>query len=934
MRILIAVLLTVQLSACGFMSTLTQPRERTLADLEPVRLPEAKTDVPQVSLEELADVYRGVLAVTDDPRTRLQVLHRLADIEMLSGEADLATAESQQAFFDDAIDAYETLLEEHPDNPLNDKLMYQLSKAYDLSGENDKSLAVLEKLSVSNPDSEHVLEAEFRKAESYFSAGKYPEAEQAYGRVVEFGEDTSYYTNSLYMQGWSRFKQAHYRPSISSFTGTLDMLMPLDNNVEALDRGERELVLDCFRVLSVVFSYLEGAETIAAAYEQLGIRPYQHLLYQGLGDLYLKQERYRDSAETYKAYTSRYPESKVAHIFQMRVISSYEAGGFPDLIVEEKQHYVEAFGVQGEYWLTSTDEVQLVIQPKLQLFIDELASYYHALAQDAAEKDGVESDEAVRNYLLAGDYYQLYIDSFPEDPRVPEMGFLLAESRFEAGDYPDAISAYEWVAYQFSDYEKAAEAGYSAILAYERQSRIIDASEQERLLRDRIDSEFRFASQFEQDPRATTVLGHAAGALMELQEYQLAIIASATLTNWQPTPKQDILLPAWLVMGHSHFELQEYPSAEQAYQSALVLMPAGDKRRSETIDRVAASIYKQAEESVALEDYLQAAHQFTRVMEAAPDSSFRVNAQFDAANNFMLAGEFAQANSLLMDFRKRYPKHALTATVAAKLVSNYEEMEDWSLAARELDDIHRAEPDGSRKRQSLYLAAEYYDKAGDEETAILRYRSYANDWPQPLAIRMEAMNRLAELYQATSQEDKRRFWLKKMIAAHAEAGAQQNERSLYLAAWSSSIFANDDYQAFEGIKLGYPIKKSLKKKKKAMERAMAAYTKTNDYGVQQFSTLSTYRMAQIYVQLSADLMSSERPNNIDELALEQYEILLEEQAYPFEEKAIAIHESNTRRSWDGIYDEWVKKSFSSLAELLPARYAKSEATVQVSKDIY
>ena len=37
-------------------------------------------------------------------------------------------------------------------------------------------------------------------------------------------------------------------------------------------------------------------------------------------------------------------------------------------------------------------------------------------------------------------------------------------------------------------------------------------------------------------------------------------------------------------------------------------------------------------------------------------------------------------------------------------------------------------------------------------------------------------------------------------------------------------------------------------------------------------------------------MNSERPSNLNELELEQYELALEEQIYPFEEKAIKVHE--------------------------------------------
>ena len=51
---------------------------------------------------------------------------------------------------------------------------------------------------------------------------------------------------------------------------------------------------------------------------------------------------------------------------------------------------------------------------------------------------------------------------------------------------------------------------------------------------------------------------------------------------------------------------------------------------------------------------------------------------------------------------------------------------------------------------------------------------------------------------------------------------------------------------------------------------------------------------------------------------------MEEQAFPFEEKAIEIFSANAARTADGVYDEWVRKSLARLAELMPARYAKTE----------
>ena len=56
-------------------------------------------------------------------------------------------------------------------------------------------------------------------------------------------------------------------------------------------------------------------------------------------------------------------------------------------------------------------------------------------------------------------------------------------------------------------------------------------------------------------------------------------------------------------------------------------------------------------------------------------------------------------------------------------------------------------------------------------------------------------------------------------------------------------------------------------------------------------------------------------------------MLLEEQATPIEELAISIHEINVHRSWNGIYDQWVGKSFDALRTLVPARYARTEAWI-------
>ena len=99
------------------------------------------------------------------------------------------------------------------------------------------------------------------------------------------------------------------------------------------------------------------------------------------------------------------------------------------------------------------------------------------------------------------------------------------------------------------------------------------------------------------------------------------------------------------------------------------------------------------------------------------------------------------------------------------------------------------------------------------------------------------------------------------------------------------------------------------------------------------TTASSYQIANIYADFSKSLLKSQRPHGLSDVELEQYDILLEEQAFPFEEEAITAHEINTRRVAQGIYDDWVKKSFDELAKLLPARYAKTEKSEDIISEL-
>ncbi|MFQ5636007.1 MAG: tol-pal system YbgF family protein, partial [Gammaproteobacteria bacterium] len=375
----------------------------------------------------------------------------------------------------------------------------------------------------------------------------------------------------------------------------------------------------------------------------------------------------------------------------------------------------------------------------------------------------------------------------------------------------------------------------------------------------------------------------------------------------------------------ANFGLGHYADAERGY-ARLLAMPGGDElSRAEFAERVAAAVYRQGEQAQAAGDFDLAVSEYLRVAAVQPGSAFAPNAVFDAGT-LLIAGErWSEAVDVLQRFRSEYPAHEFNDDVTQKLAFAYQSGGQPARAAAEYERISLgagAAPE--LQREALWQAAELYAANGSQEDQRRVYAEIVARFPEPFAEALEARQKVADLAMAAGDRTARVKWLDAIVAVDASAGASRSDRSRTLAARATLELAGPPRDAFLSVALTIPLKKSLKLKKQRMEAALAAYGRAADYGIAAVTTAATYEIAHLYYRLSQDLMHSERPPELSAEELEQYQILLEEQAFPFEEQAIEVFESNAVRARDGVYDEWVRMSFARLAELMPARYAKSE----------
>ena len=105
---------------------------------------------------------------------------------------------------------------------------------------------------------------------------------------------------------------------------------------------------------------------------------------------------------------------------------------------------------------------------------------------------------------------------------------------------------------------------------------------------------------------------------------------------------------------------------------------------------------------------------------------------------------------------------------------------------------------------------------------------------------------------------------------------------------------------------------------------MAEFESLVEYEVADVTAAATFYIAEIYLEFSVALMGSERPAGLSEAEKIEYELVIEEEAYPFEERAIEVHQQNFELLAVGVYNPWVQDSLDKLSVLMPGRYAKNE----------
>lgn len=914
------IIVVITLSACSS----NDNKRNTLRNIDITNKEEKqqKIFIKPKSKVDIRKAYSDYLKfASKDDNSRLDAINRLAELEFelsdkLQRENEALKQENSEEYEDEiynnrlnkTIELLSTSLRDYPKAKGNDKILYQLAKAYDHKTDSANSEITLLKLVNKYPKSKYYIESQFRLAEIFFSKRNYVKAEDTYTDIIGSKKDNVFYEKALFKRGWARFKQEYYLEAVDDYLEAVKYHNFRDYN--QLKKSQLDQFNEYFRAIGLSFSYLGGAEPLNNYFKTNPSFRYIYYSYSHVSDIYLKQQRYTDAVKTLKFFITNNKKSNNISLSQLKIVDVWKKGGFAKKAAEEIETLYNKYNPKNKYWLKK-DELENIykqVSEKLKENILLASSYYHKQYQDKPKK--VYFNQAQKWYKRYLNHYKSYAR---KDNIYYQYGSLLEQNK----NHIKALKFYELAAYD-GDLILSKKAAYATIVLTDK---LHTKSKEKSILNKHIKYATLYTQLYSSSKRSPKIILHAAELSFKTRQFKKAIALAESISTKVNTATS---IKANIIKAHSYFNSLEFDNAEAAYFSVLSNGGIGKNLKKKLTDKLALSIYKQAETSAKKGNSHEAIDHFIRISSVAPSSAISSTGLYDAIALSMKNQLWELSIRNIKYFQRLYPNSKYSQDVTKKLSIAYLKSDQGIKAAHEFEKISGFDNNKDVKIAALWQAAELYEAKNDIDSAIRSYEKYTSKYKKPFPQYIESMNKLTELYKKTRNRKKVSHWYKEIIKTDKKTIKKyKTDRTRYITSFASLSLAKNEHLRFNKQQLVIPLKTTLRKKKYAMQKAVRYYGQASKHGIAETATESTHAIANIYKTFSKDLLSSQKPNGLKGEELEQYIILLEDKAFPFEDKAIEFYETNMSHIKDGVYNKWVKQSHIQLKELFPTRYKRT-----------
>ena len=893
-----------------FWSGCTGPEEYRISDKQREQIAlkieiERRIEITSTQVE-VARAYENFLREFGDrnPTFKVVALKRLGDLYL-----DIANQRYLQDMklyetnplgppplvdFSKAIEIYEQVLKIEAGRMGIDRVLYSLARAYGEMGEGTEAFGYLKQLKMNYPESQHQPEVNFRIGEYYFSKRQYERAAKSYKDVLS-REDPFLKAKARYKLGWSYFELNEHERAIEAFSP----LVRVKNS---------SLYWEAMTYLSLSFEALGGPTFMSTYFRESGPEKFEKDLYLMVGNQYFARGNKELAVQTYQTFVDLHRMHPIAPIFSSYRIEAYKSQNNPRAYQDAIVQWVETYQSKSAWHKENDREARLRIRPMLKDFLYHLGVSAHNIAQNQEDEEG---------YRAAVRWYGEFLAEFPEEDESGEIMFLMADAHYAVKDYSVAGRVYKDIAYGQESREVKRKAAYAALLAYEKISSPAAGDQF-------VEIAAFFADHFPQHEEVPTVLIKAGEQLYDQKLYQEARNFFGRMLTRYPDHEKYITVQKW--MAHSYMKDGRYEEAERYY--AMVLSNPGIKKaedRKELTELMASAIYKQGKRYQNDNHPRAAAHHFQRVADEVPGSTIAAATLFEAGEIMESIDQPYEAMAAYQKLIHRYRYSDWVGQAWVRIGLIYESQGDRLKMAEAFEEAAQIVKETKLRARLLWTAASEYESASQWDKSFIVYNTFLKSFPDHPDT-PEALLKTALLQKKQGKTDE--AWL---LFERVEKRAP----GTFQAAQAAFERAEAAFNELKSIRLVEPLDQNIKKKLDAMDQTVVLYVHSAESHVFEVVTGSAHRLGEVFEHFRDALLNSEPPHELTQEQQEEYFFQLEEQAYPFEEKAVEAYETNIHRIRNAkeSYGEWIKKSYERLAEIRPALYRRPERAERIISEL-
>ncbi len=414
---------------------------------------------------QTADSIRQILATRPSKEQRLELLLRLAEIQM---ERQAFATELEIRKFNDAhdkwqkagmkgaepvfkrdfaeqqrlvaVDALRAVVREYPTHTRTAEALFTLGFLLSQSLGDSSAALYFEKLIANFPNSDLVSDSYLALGEYHFSKAKFIDAQKSYQKVMDYKEkNPNAYNYAVYKLGWTYFNmrsggEAKVKENIGKSLAAFKLVVKRAEG-KSDDKVLKDLRRDALRDMVLVFADLGDVQGAEAYFEGLNEHELYVTMLERLAWQYSENGEYSQAVAIYQKLISQASDHVRLPQFYAHVPELFEKQGQTEALLQNLSVMARSLGPDSAWTKKFANDAQALASRDgiLGKEFKGWAERFHAEAQKYNRE---------KRYADALVAYGIYLEMFGTLPESYNAHFFRAEILARRGQYLEAADGY------------------------------------------------------------------------------------------------------------------------------------------------------------------------------------------------------------------------------------------------------------------------------------------------------------------------------------------------------------------------------------------------------------------------------------------------------------------------------------------------------------